>query len=357
MGKPSVRSAKSCQEVVRVIRKNIFFFARLALVVSCLLSPLALSAQTTPPNDGQGNTRFISTAIPYERLVVAVDTYAPKAVFESREEFLPCSVEDFLKATAPAPDNGLQIKDEGIKKGNLANAKAYVNIVIGESTTDIQYWFLYGYNGPGTAYLKKLNLVYSPSSPEEFGRYVSIGDFLMAPAGQHEGDWEHITVRIRNDNGEAQQVYFAAHSEGETKKHAETVKDGMITFHASRNGHAAYASADRHYSVTKKLGLLEFRLLDDTEKPGKAFVSRGKCVIIGAHEKGRDLLKEAGITFDWMKYTGRWGRVLTDKMGIPEGPFRTLLEETGAMEALAEFDVEKGPSPPWEKDSWKNPEF
>jgi len=80
-------------------------------------------------------------------------------------------------------------------------------------------------------------------------------------------------------------------------------------------------------------------------------------VIIGAHEKGKDLLKEAGIAFEWMKYTGRWGRVLTDKLGISDGPAKKLLEETGAMSALAEFDVEKGPEPPWTKDSWTNPEF
>lgn len=145
-----------------------------------------------------------SAAVTFESMITAIEKYAPKVYFQSGESYFPCSVEDFIAATVPANDHegkpGLKISNNAIKAGNLAKAKAYVNLIIGSTYTDIQYWFLYGYNGAGTAYLKRFEPISWP--PWESGRYHAIGDYSMSPGGQHEGDWEHVTVRIRNDNYE-----------------------------------------------------------------------------------------------------------------------------------------------------------
>ena len=303
----------------------------------------------------------IPAAVEFEQLITAIEKYAPKVYFQSGEAYLPCSIEDFIAATVPANDHegkpGLKISNQTIKYGKLANAKAYVNLIIGSTYTDIQYWFLYGYNGAGTAYLKRFEPISWP--PWESGRYHSMGDHSMSPAGQHEGDWEHITVRIRNDNYEAQKVHLASHGSGSTRSYAQTLRDGMVTFYSSKNGHAAYASAERHYPEFKSIGIIEFRLLDNTDSPSQSFTSRGNWVIIGAHEGAKDILAESGVTFDWMKYTGRWGLCVSGKISMPSGPygiFSAIIKLTGLSSALAEFDVERGPAPPWAKASWTTAE-
>ncbi len=297
-------------------------------------------------------------------LAAAVQTYAPVAYFQTNESYLPCSIEDFLANTEEAADNGLKIKNASIKSGNLATAKAYVNIVVGSTYTDLQYWFLYGYNGAGTAYIKYWVAATIRWPPWESSgpHWEPAGDFSMSPGGQHEGDWEHITVRIRNDNYEAQQVYFAYHSEGDLRTYQSSLRNGRVAFYASRNGHAAYATAERHYPTFKNLGV-EFRLLDQTSSPGPFLDTKGKCVIIGAHDtNGVDVpnLVDTALFDRIKKYTGRWGRVVVGKMNIPSGPFgvyKKIIESVGLSGPLAEFDEEKGPEPPWTKASWTQPEF
>lgn len=339
-------------------------FLYLGTVCICLFHTLTLSAQP--------HAIFAPKAFTYESLMAAVEKYAPIAVFHKDEEYLPCSVEDFLKATEEytnEEDGGkrlsLNIKDESIKKGALANARVYVNVVINtpfaRNHTDIQYWFLYGYNGAGTAYLKRL-VFPAEALPDEWFTFKDLGDYSMNPAGQHEGDWEHVTVRVRNGDLAVQTVYLASHGGGESKKESDVLKDGRITFYASRNGHAAYAAPDRHYPKVVKAGPIELRLLDNCSSPGQRLDARGKLVIFGASEDGKDLLKDAGITFDWMKYDGRWGRVKVGKMDISEDipsaqPIREILSSGALGDAFREFDEEKGPGAPWKKGNWAGDEF
>jgi hypothetical protein len=130
---------------------------------------------------------------------------APVVRFHPQEKYFPTNIEAFIANTVPA-DDGLALRDtsDAGKAGNLGAARVYVNAKVGPDSTELQYWFLYAYNGAGTAYFKYLKVF----------TYDAIGDYSMAPCGQHEGDWEHITVRVDNRTGQLAAVYLSQHDAG-----------------------------------------------------------------------------------------------------------------------------------------------
>ncbi len=111
------------------------------------------------------------------------------------------SLEQLVEGQTSTSTSYLQPHDESVRLGDLGSAKIYAHIRrspgIARDWIDIQYWFCYAYNG-------KIGGVILP---------VSL-------SGAHEGDWEHITVRVSNwadlPNSKVEAVYFAAHG-GEGK--------------------------------------------------------------------------------------------------------------------------------------------
>src|SRR5699024_4779115 len=111
--------------------------------------------------------------------------------------------------------------ESSVRAGNLASAKTYVHVrapADGSRGLDIQYWFFFPYSGP---------LIDGPAG------------------GAHEGDWEHITVRLDASWQTIREVYFAAHnSEGrwvmpeELDLYART----HPVVYTARYGHASYPS-------------------------------------------------------------------------------------------------------------------
>ncbi|XP_038694252.1 uncharacterized protein LOC119991838 isoform X1 [Tripterygium wilfordii] len=86
---------------------------------------------------------------------------------------------------------------ESVKKGDLQSSQVYLHVkpMLGGTFTDIVIWVFYPFNGPGRAKVKFFN--------------VSLGKI-----GQHIGDWEHLTLRVSNFNGELKSIYFSQHSGG-----------------------------------------------------------------------------------------------------------------------------------------------
>jgi VPS62-like protein len=84
------------------------------------------------------------------------------------------------------------ILEDGYKGGDLATAKAYVHAYWkpGMSWTDLQFWFFYAYNGPGTAHINGL----------VFDTIAHSGDPNLAPLGEQFGDWECCMIRIDNSS-------------------------------------------------------------------------------------------------------------------------------------------------------------
>ena len=306
-------------------------------------------------------------------LARAIRTYAPILVLHKDEKYLPTCVESLIKVTESIYyqdrddkkyRTGLKLIQQSganpnltVRTGDPDHAKAYVNVKVGPWTTEIQYWFLYAYNGPGTAYLKRLGLL---------GRYEAIGDYELGQMGIHEGDWEHITVRIDNRTGATvarNGVYMAAHGSGgwfDAKDASCAVKgETRLRVYASKNGHATYPTPERHYNNTVKAGVVEFRLLNDCESPGRSVDYRDRCEIMGLH--GDPALAQA-MAFQqpvWVTtFQGRWGRIMDKPHPLASIPVLGTLSEAilKAAGALDELTFEAGPYPPWAKGNWTGPE-
>ncbi|QJR15415.1 Vps62-related protein [Usitatibacter palustris] len=293
-------------------------------------------------------------------------TYAPVVSFHPKETYFPTSVESYLAVTSPV-GNGLALKNptDPAKPGNLGAARVYVNAKVGASRTELQYWFLYAYNGAGTAYFKNLNWK---------GTYDSMGDHSMAPCGQHEGDWEHITVAVDNRTGNMIETYLSQHDGGAWYPAVQSTSAGRVRFYSSLNGHAAYFQPARYYSHEVKAGVIEFRLLNDAQAGGKVLDTRAGAgpYLMAVNFLEADVKAKPPYTIApqaWMGIKGRWGRIFergaaaaqTDmerKFGSIGGAILTfgtlklvnlVMDEAGLK---SECSQETGPQPPWEKGSW-----
>ena len=299
----------------------------------------------------------MSQPIPQASLEKIVHQFAPIAYFDSKEKYFPTSAEDFIhNCDEENRDDGLGLKlknhDPETLAGNLADAKVYVNVKMHpeDEYIDIQYWFLYAYNGPGTLYVKEAS----------FPHYKSLGDHDLAPCGEHEGDWEHITARVSFDGTTLKEVYFSQHDTGQWISASDLGNPDRPTFYASKFGHAAYADEGRNYShFVSMLKIWEFRLVNDTSDPDQSVDAQGRCQIIGIHKDDTDIFDQYQIDKpDWMKYTGRWGAKITVETPAPNIPgvkvaVKEILEKMGIYGECCQLF---GPTPPWEKSSWTGEE-
>jgi len=349
---------------------------------SVVVAAIAATATATGRQDPR-----ISEAV----LKAAIDAYAPVLVCHQHERYLPTCVESYLLITEPFTyvdrhskkqyvglrhrplSNPANLEQQAKQRGgDPDNAKTYVNVKVGAKTTEIQYWFLYAYNGAGIAYLKRLTskLRYEPLGKGSDG--LGPGDYDLGELGVHEGDWEHVTVTIDNVTGQITSengLYIATHAEGVCHNISQQCMvrvhdEPRIQVYASRNGHATYLHMARSYHETVKAGLIEFRLLNDTTLPGLAVDFRHRCEIIGIH--GDVALKRSwnGTAKGFVEpsyvtnFPGRWGRVVEKPH-----PYAEVLVVNRISEALLkaagvydELTFEAGPYPPWSKCSWTGPE-
>jgi len=115
---------------------------------------------------------------------------------------------------------------DNLERGDLAKAKVYVHVkpMFGATFTDIVIWIYYPFNGPATIKFKFLNIKF---------------DHL----GEHTGDWEHVTLRVNNFNGELKSIYFSEHSGGKwvDATDIEFQDRNKAAVYASRYGHAFYS--------------------------------------------------------------------------------------------------------------------
>ena len=308
----------------------------------------------------------------------AIDRYAPILVLHFWEKYKPTRVESFLKVTEPflykdrdtgKTLRGLRLKGSETEKdaaraGDPEHAETYVNVKVGTATTDIQYWFLYAYNGPGMAYIEEENIITKQWNAIDKGsssKHLAAGDHELKGMGAHEGDWEHLTVTIDNRSGKLtnEGIYTAASDSGQ-KHELPGGAHSRVQVYASRNGHGTYLKPGRAFSVQERIGPFGFNLLHDTGVPGgKAIDFRGRCVLIGL--QGAPALATA-LSFKEPKfielYPGRWGRYELARSPLAVVPglgylVKKILEKAGLWD---EMTLEAGPEPPWSKGSWTGAE-
>jgi hypothetical protein len=166
---------------------------------------------------------------------------------------------------------------ETTRQGNLATAACYAHVrpaAQHPGMFDIQYWFFYPYNGD-------------------------------IPYVGHEGDWEHITVRVEPDAQTIHRVLFDAHdtlghwySADSSSQPGYILIDGRPLVYSAYHSHASYPSAGEW---TVDIGTAS-SFVDATEDGGPVWDCRTNLVNVG-----EGYVPTPGC--EWLQFTGRWGEI------------------------------------------------
>eukprot|EP00268_Persea_americana_P015868 TRINITY_DN17496_c0_g1_i1.p1 TRINITY_DN17496_c0_g1~~TRINITY_DN17496_c0_g1_i1.p1 ORF type:complete len:448 (+),score=81.99 TRINITY_DN17496_c0_g1_i1:526-1869(+) len=229
---------------------------------------------------------------------------------------------------------------ERVKKGDLQNSACYLHVkpILGASFTDIDIWVFYPFNGAAKAKVALVNL--------------SLGRI-----GEHVGDWEHVTLRISNFNGELWKVYFSEHSSGIWVNASELEFQGgnkAVTY-SSLHGHAFYPQPGLVLQGSTKFGI---GIRNDTAK-GKLSLDTGMSFLLIAAEHLGSIVVEP----PWLNYARGWGPKIDYDIGQEIDKVAKVLpaELKSALKDVVkglpkEVLGEKGPTGPKMKRNWEGDE-
>lgn len=223
---------------------------------------------------------------------------------------------------------------ERVKKGDLQTGVGYLHIkpMLGATFTDISIWVFYPFNGAGKAKLGSI-------------KSISLGKI-----GQHVGDWEHMTLRISNFNGELRSVYFSQHSKGAWLDSPDiTFQNGnRVVGYASLHGHALYPKEG-----LVMLGGNTVGIMDETAKSGFVLDVGGRFEVVSAEY-------DYGVVEpDWLRYMRKWGPRISYDDGEEIGkvakwlPGKLKSDLLKLLKSLPpEVLGEDGPTGPKVKNNW-----
>ncbi|KAK1401349.1 Vacuolar protein sorting-associated protein 62 [Heracleum sosnowskyi] len=296
--------------------------------------------------------------------------YSPVVYFHPKEEYFPSSVSWFFQNGALLYTKGQESKpvqieptgsnlpqdgsddgaywldlpsektaSENVKKGNLPDAGVYLHIkpALGATFTDIAVWIFYPFNGAARAKIEFLT--------------VSLGRI-----GEHVGDWEHVTLRISNFDGELKSVYFSQHNKGSwvSVSNLEFEKDNKPVVYASLHGHAAYPQAGLVVEGKASIGIR-----NDTSRGNAVMDTGSRYLVVGAEYLGASKIVEP----PWLNYARKWGPKITYNIDEELRKVKKLLpgmlknKFDGLVKSLPpEVLGEVGPTGPKWKDNWSGDE-
>ncbi|GFQ07772.1 hypothetical protein PHJA_002921200 [Phtheirospermum japonicum] len=226
---------------------------------------------------------------------------------------------------------------ERVKKGDLSDACGYLHVkpMFGGTFSDVAIWLFYPFNGLARAKVEFFN--------------VPLGKI-----GEHVGDWEHVTLRISNFNGQLKSMYFSQHSKGiwVDASQLEFGSGNKPVAFSSLHGHAMYPKAGLELQGNGNIGIR-----NDSEK-GKFMDVGSKFIVVDAGYLGSVYEEPA-----WLNYQRKWGPKIRysteDEMKKVEkvlpGKLKSAFEKF--VRALPnEVFGEEGPTGPKFKDSWNGDE-
>ncbi|KAL0379958.1 UNVERIFIED_CONTAM: hypothetical protein Sangu_0060100 [Sesamum angustifolium] len=247
-----------------------------------------------------------------DQIKALVQAYSPHIYFHPDEQYFPSSVAWFfengaLLYTQGDESNPISIDPMGsnlpqggpnddaywidlpidsaakerVKKGDLADAYAYLHVkpMFGGTFTDVAIWLFYPFNGPARAKVEFFN--------------ISLGKI-----GEHVGDWEHVTLRISNFNGELKSMYFSQHSKGvwADASDLEFENGNKPVAYSSLHGHASYPNQGLVLQGNGSIGIR-----NDSAK-GKSFMDTGaKILVVNA-----EYLGPVYVEPPWLNYARKW---------------------------------------------------
>ncbi|XP_058727689.1 hypothetical protein At1g04090-like [Vicia villosa] len=274
-------------------------------------------AETSPPSIScLKNLNPLSKIMPNLLQINSIlQVYSPLMYLHPDEEYLPSSVNWFFSNGAllykkdeesspiPIAQNGVNlpqdpnndgtywldlpaddVNKDKVKKGNLQSAESYVHVkpMLGGTFTDIAMWIFYPFNGPGRAKVKFL-------------------DIKLGKIGEHVGDWEHVTLRVSNLDGQLWKMYFSQHSKGEWVDSSQLEfqtdnNNNRPVFYSSLHGHASYPHEGLVLQGRNGIGIR-----NDSAK-SSMIMDLEKFVLVSA-----EYLEPFVVEPSWLKYFREWG--------------------------------------------------
>lgn len=327
------------------------------LLALCLLGACSSTPADVPPDgtaDGAAPPDlFDPEAAERARLTELVKRYGPILYHHPAERYLPSSTDWFLQraslfqgdkviaagpapASLPASGDGYYLTlPSSARGGDLGSTVAYVHskgAASAPGTTELQFWFFYPYNGPGT-------LRVSPP-------IGSSTDVDLAPFGEHTGDWEHFTLRIDNASSALTAIYLSQHAGGEwimDPLKSMELEGGRPVVYSSKNGHAIYRAAAMNLSETGSTAGTSWGLRNDTAKGPRLDTAAAFRLVRS---------DEAPLTF-----AGRWGPRIDNASFITDVVAKIpLIGSAIANSTLASERISDGPTSPATKSSWAGEE-
>ncbi|KAE8713748.1 non-specific lipid-transfer protein 8-like [Hibiscus syriacus] len=306
-----------------------------------------------------------------EQIDTLFKAYSPWIYFHPKEAYLPSSVTWFFMNGAllyttgeeskpvPIEQTGSNLPQGGsndgkywldlpvdeankerVKKGDLQNSQVYLHVkpMLGATYTDIAIWVFYPFNGPAKA---KVELI----------------DIPLGKIGEHVGDWEHVTLRISNFNGELHRMYFSEHSGG-------SWVDGSDLEFQHGNKPCAYSSLHGHAMYSKPGLVLQgsggIGIRNDTAKSKIVMDTGLQFSVVAAEYLGTTAVVEP----PWLNYFRKWGPNISYDLAdeikkvekILPGKLKTAFEKF--VNGLPnEVLGEEGPTGPKVKRNWNGDEI
>lgn len=295
--------------------------------------------------------------------------YSPRIYFHPDEEYLPSSArwyftngallykKDEESKPVPIESTGSNLPQGGsndgsywldlpveeaarerVKRGDLQDCQVYLHIkpMLGATFTDIVAWLFYPFNGPGRA---KVDLITVP----------------LGKTGQHVGDWEHVTLRISNFNGQLCGIYLSAHSGGTwyDVSELEFQNGNKAVIYSSLNGHAMYAKPGLVLQGSGNIGIR-----NDTAKSNKFIDTGARFSVVSAEYMGSSVVEPP-----WLNYLRKWGPNITYDLAEEAETVEKLLP--GKLKSAFDKFVkslpkeifgEEGPTGPKLKRNWTGDE-
>ncbi|KAK8691100.1 hypothetical protein V6N13_074620 [Hibiscus sabdariffa] len=295
--------------------------------------------------------------------------YSPWIYFHPKETYLPSSVTWFFANGAllytegeeskpvPIEQTGSNLPQGGsndgnywldlpmdeaskerVKKGDLRDSQVYLHVkpMLGATYSDIAIWVFYPFNGPAKA---KVELI----------------DIPLRKIGEHVGDWEHVTLRVSNFNGELHRVYFSEHSGGSWVDASDLEFQGgnKPCAYSSLHGHAMYSKPGMALQGSGGIGIR-----NDTAKSTIVMDTGLQYSLVAA-----EYLALGSTEPPWLNYFRKWGPKISYELAdevrkvdkILRGKLKTAFEKL--IKGLPnEVLGEEGPTGPKVKRNWNGDE-
>ncbi|XP_022749430.1 uncharacterized protein LOC111298929 [Durio zibethinus] len=227
---------------------------------------------------------------------------------------------------------------ERVMKGDLQSSQVYLHVkpMLGATYSDIAIWVFYPFNGPAKAKVQLINIP-------------------LGKIGEHVGDWEHVTLRVSNFNGELHSMYFSEHSGGSWVNASELEFQGgnKPCSYSSLNGHAMYSKPGLVLQGNGGIGIR-----NDTAK-SKILMDTGlQFSLVAAEYLGSTIVEPP-----WLNYFREWGPKISYDLADEIKKVEKLLpgKLKSAFEKFVnslpnEVSGQEGPTGPKMKRNWSGDE-